>query len=254
MWVKDFQKHEICNDKYMGPRFNAYIDGFNLYKGVLERNPQYKWLDLKKFCAFALPNIELGEIHYFTARVKQRFVGDQAPYRQHTYLRVLQDQGVQVHLGKFRKDEEWTRVLADRAHSLLEPALPSHFGLTEVAFGRSRREAFPDKPKTRVQRFEEKGSDVNLASYLLRDAYRKTVENQLVITGDSDLVTPIQFSVDSGITVHSLIPNPKQRVDALANAASNLRFVETELLNRCQLPGIYYLSKGGSVKKPPSWS
>ena len=128
------------------------------------------------------------------------------------------------------------------------------YWLTEVAFGRSRMEAFPDKPKTRVQRFEEKGSDVNLASYLLRDAYRKTVENQLVITGDSDLVTPIQFSVDSGITVHSLIPNPKQRVDALANAASNLRFVETELLNRCQLPGIYYLSKGGSVKKPPSWS
>ena len=238
----------------MTATFTAYIDGFNLYKGALERQPQYKWLDLMKFCSNSLPDYELGEVHYFTARVKQRYVTDLAPLRQHTYLRVLQDQGVQVHFGKFRKDDEWVRVLASSANRLLEPPLPSHLGLTELAFRKSIAQAIPDKPKTKVQRFEEKGSDVNLASYLLRDAYTNSVENQLVVTGDSDLVTPIQFAVEHGLYVHSLIPNHKQRVDALEKAASELKFVDTELLNNSQLPEIYCTSKGGTIRKPQYWS
>ena len=202
----------------------------------------------------ALPENNLYEVHYFTARVKERYAGDLAPARQHAYLRVLLDQGIQVHFGKFRKDNEWTRVTAERAELLLEPPLPWHLGFTELAFERAKTRALPDKPKTEVQRFEEKGSDVNLASFLLRDAYVGSVANQLVVTGDSDLLTPIKFAVDHGVQVHSLVPNPKQRVDALSLAASSLRFVEMDLLEQCQLPDLYSTRKGGAIRKPEGWS
>ena len=31
-------------------KFNAYIDGFNLYKGALQKRPELKWLDLRSYC------------------------------------------------------------------------------------------------------------------------------------------------------------------------------------------------------------
>ena len=42
-----------------------------------------------------------------------------------------------------------------------------------------------------IIRAEEKGSDVNLASHLLVDAMAGSYDVALVISGDSDLVTPI---------------------------------------------------------------
>jgi hypothetical protein len=76
---------DLSSDK----TFNAYIDGFNLYKGALYKNDHSKWLDLVAFCEARMPGQSLGEIYYFTALVKERFKGDDAPRRQHTYLRVL---------------------------------------------------------------------------------------------------------------------------------------------------------------------
>jgi hypothetical protein len=44
-----------------------------------------------------------------------------------------------------------------------------------------------------VWKTEEKGSDVNLATHLLHDAYRNDHELAVVISNDSDLVVPIQI-------------------------------------------------------------
>src|SRR5258708_37858306 len=41
-----------------------------------------------------------------------------------------------------------------------------------------------------VEKTEEKGSDVNLASHLVRDAFRKQFEVAVLITNDSDLAEP----------------------------------------------------------------
>ncbi len=51
-------------------------------------------------------------------------------------------------------------------------------------------ESSPDVPKAQVYQFEEKGSDVNLASYLLRDSYSKRIDIAFIVTGDSDLKSP----------------------------------------------------------------
>ncbi len=43
-----------------------------------------------------------------------------------------------------------------------------------------------------VDKTEEKGSDVNLASHLLRGAYTKKFEVAVVIANDSDLAEPVR--------------------------------------------------------------
>lgn len=44
-----------------------------------------------------------------------------------------------------------------------------------------------------VEKTEEKGSDVNLATHLVRDAFRKQFEVAVLITNDSDLAEPVRI-------------------------------------------------------------
>ena len=44
-----------------------------------------------------------------------------------------------------------------------------------------------------MDKTEEKGSDVNLASHLLRDAFSKKFEVAVLITNDSDLAEPVRI-------------------------------------------------------------
>ena len=47
-------------------KVNLYIDGFNLYYGMLKGTP-YKWLDLEKFAdTIVASDIEVVAIKYFT--------------------------------------------------------------------------------------------------------------------------------------------------------------------------------------------
>ncbi len=67
-------------------RVAVYIDGFNLYYGVL-RHSNYKWLDLQKFAESLLEpeqDEQLEILKYFTARVDGT-----ANRRQEIYFRAL---------------------------------------------------------------------------------------------------------------------------------------------------------------------
>jgi uncharacterized LabA/DUF88 family protein len=44
-----------------------------------------------------------------------------------------------------------------------------------------------------VDKTEEKGSDVNLATHLLHDAFKKAFDVAVLITNDSDLVEPVKI-------------------------------------------------------------
>jgi len=45
----------------------------------------------------------------------------------------------------------------------------------------------------KVRKMEEKGSDVNIATYMLVDAFRKGCDQLIVITNDSDLAEPVRI-------------------------------------------------------------
>jgi len=62
--------------------------------------------------------------------------------------------------------------------------------------------------KVFVDKTEEKGSDVNLASHLLRDAYNRNFEVAVLITNDSDLAEPVKIvRQELGLPVGVLNPH-----------------------------------------------
>jgi uncharacterized LabA/DUF88 family protein len=69
-------------------RVVAYVDGFNLYFGLkAEHGRRYLWLDLQALVeGLLLPNQELREVQYFTARVRDDPYGER---RQAAYLDAL---------------------------------------------------------------------------------------------------------------------------------------------------------------------
>jgi len=71
----------------------------------------------------------------------------------------------------------------------------------------------PTGPRTvEVIKTEEKGSDVNLATYLLLDACRGDCDVAVVVTNDSDLKEPITIvREDLGMTVGVVNPHPPRK-------------------------------------------
>lgn len=180
---------------------HVYIDGFNLYYGLLKGTP-HKWLDLERFCDQLLPKNIVRKIYYFTAKVDARPHDPDQPTRQQAYLDALSTlPRVEVHLGTFMTSVV-NQVVVD----------------SDPATGRYRRaggkpvlklDANGEPQKCWIYKSEEKGSDVNLAAYLLRDAYRDACQCADVISNDSDLLTPIRMAkADCGLAIGLVPPRP----------------------------------------------
>jgi hypothetical protein len=72
----------------MGTKTWLYVDGFNLYYGIVKDTP-YKWLDIRRLCEILLPNHAIQRIKYFTARASARADDPDKPTRQQIYFRAL---------------------------------------------------------------------------------------------------------------------------------------------------------------------
>ena len=111
----------------------------------------------------------------------------------------------------------------------------------------------PDSPKSKVRLFAEKASDVNLASYLMRDSLSKNLSTALVISGDTDLVTPIKFAKDAGTGVHVVIPNSAQQTSKLSRVASTVTPLELRMVEQSQLANPFVTKKGSRIFAPAIW-
>ena len=107
---------------------------------------------------------------------------------------------------------------------------------------------------------EEKGSDVNLATYLLTDGYEDDYEQALVISNDSDLALPVRTVRDrltKPIGIVNPSPtntrkNPNPTPKELRDAETFSRRIRVKVLRDCQLPQTIR-DANGSVAKPSSW-
>lgn len=233
--------------------FNVYIDGLNLYKGFLSHRTFLKWLDLVELSKKLMNSDDVGTIYYFTSPMKRRFSGDQSPERQATYLRVLRNQDIQIISGNTVRYEKWLRHTSTSYRNFVEPQFPSVFGLSQILITNSWRKARPDSPKSKVRLFAEKASDVNLASYLMRDSLSKNLSTALVISGDTDLVTPIKFAKDAGTGVHVVIPNSAQQTSKLSRVASTVTPLELRMVEQSQLANPFVTKKGSRIFAPAIW-
>jgi hypothetical protein len=97
---------------------------------------------------------------------------------------------------------------------------------------------------------------VNLASYLVRDAFTRAFEQALVLSNDSDLTLPVRLVRDEAklpIRVGFPISNPgRRRSVQLQGAATDFRDIRPAALAACQLPNPVVRGTS-SYRKPATW-
>jgi NYN domain len=229
------------------PRTNVYVDGFNLYYGAAKNTP-FKWVDLSALCVAVLPGINIGRIRYFTALVNPTPSDPDIRQRQEAYIRALETlPNLSVHYGHYLQSTVSMR--------LASPA--------------------PGGPRfAEVLKMEEKGSDVNIATYMLVDAFRKDCDQLVVITNDSDLAEPVRI-INKELKIPVGIFNPQTadtarrtsaRLNRKVKAAPSVTLRKVSKFNRdinsegpnchmahSQFPNTLLDAAGRTIRKPPTW-
>jgi 6-hydroxy-3-succinoylpyridine 3-monooxygenase len=210
----------------------VYIDGFNLYYGVLAQS-SYRWLDLDLLAHRLRPAEIIHKVKYFTAMVS-------GPTRtnQEAYLKALSTKPrVEIVMGNFKK----------KTVECSNGSCP----------GQSRKRRF-------FKTLEEKRTDVNIALHMLDDLYRGACNRMVLISGDSDLVPAIELVTArvSSVKVNVYIPVPahSQTGDRERSYKKELRTVSTtvrelpaQLLQHCLFPNPVLLPDGSELRMPAGW-
>lgn len=235
--------------------FSAYVDGFNLYKGLLESRPELKWLDLKELSESFYPEEKCQDVFYFTAYLKRKFPQDKSNERQHSYLRALSGSGVEVIPGKFEVRSIWKPINNPDISDFTQPKFPNLLGYSQWSLSRIWRAHTSNSPLVKITQYREKGSDVNLASFLLRDVYLRKVKKILVITGDSDLFTPVKMAEDYGVEVKILVPTTRRNniFNKFSNSLSDVSILSPDYLKDYQFQNPFFTKDGRQIKKPAEW-
>jgi hypothetical protein len=120
-----------------------------------------------------------------------------------------------------------------------------------LADERTRTALVPDQ-KAYVMESEEKGSDVNLASYLLFDGFRQDYEQAVIVSNDSDLAEPIRL-VRNELNLKVFLLNPRKTVafDLQGITDGNKR-IRQWVLRDSQFPPTMS-DASGTITKPSTW-
>lgn len=209
---------ENTNDLQKKERVIAYIDGFNLYFGLKEAGYENcKWLDLKKLVIGLLkPNQLLSEVKYFTTRVSN---APDKQKRQSTYIEAVETSGVSIFYGHYQsKTITCKNCLTAWTH------------------------------------YNEKMTDVNIATHIMVDAYADKYDMALLISGDSDLVPPIK-------SVHEQFKNkrvfvafpPKRHNNSVSAVAKGSLSIGRKKLLDSQFANNLTKRDGYVLYKPEEW-
>jgi len=207
-----------------------YIDGFNFYYGAVRGTP-YNWLDFKGlFTKLLDPAHQILSIKYFTAIVTGKLDPDQ-PIRQKTFIRALRKHipELSVYYGQFK------------SHNKMRPLA---YPVDKKVFGKKIQFA-------NIIHTEEKGSDVNLATHMVNDAWLDLYDCAIVVSNDSDLVEPLRVVKERlKKKVGLVIPWKLHPSTDLLPYANFVKRVRRGLLSKSQLPDPI---PGTTIRKPATW-
>lgn len=203
-------------------RVIAYIDGFNLYFGLREKGwKRYYWLDLVRLVQSLLkPDQSYVRSHYFTARIRVAGNNSDDTRRQSIYLDALATlPNLTIHEG----------------HYLQKRVQCKKCGSTWFTY-------------------EEKMTDVNIAAQLLLDAFDNLFDTALIISGDSDLTTPVQRVRNRFPDKRVVIALPPSRHSQQLTQAANGAFTIGEAkLRKSQLTNQVVAIGGYVLQRPDYW-
>ncbi len=201
-------------------RVIVYIDGFNFYYG-LKYNAQWKqyyWLDIVKlFEMFMRPNQELVAVKYFSAKVENM----EKSLRQNAFFQANKENPkFHLILGKYLHKEIRCFQCGNSIHT-----------------------------------YEEKETDVRIATQIVADAYRNNCDVSIVVSADSDMIPAIELAKEANHTVYVYFP-PNQYSSNLSVMCDgnpiHLKRYEARF-KKAMLPSVVHLSNGFHLSIPPKW-
>lgn len=201
-------------------RIIVYVDGFNFYYGLRSerRWKKYYWLDLVKFFdMFMKENQELVAVKYFSAR---------------TY-----------DLEKSRNQNAFFQANKEnpRFHLILGKYLKKSF----ECFNCHRI----------IHTYEEKESDVRIATQIVADAYQNNCDIAIVVSADSDMIPAIELAKEAGKQVYAYFPPNQQSSNLRTLCGRTIDLVRYE--NRfklCLLPDVVHLKASNfDLRIPEKW-
>ena len=207
-----------ANNNIKKERVTVYIDGFNLYFGILEAGyHNCKWLNIKNLVINLLkPNQELVEIKYFTSRVSNN---PEKQKRQTTYLEALESTHIKIYYGHYQSDKTECRQCGS---------------------------IWPT--------YHEKMTDVNIATQIIIDAYQNKYDMAMLISGDSDLVPPIKAIHENFKNKRVFVAFPPQRHNAsVALVAKGSMMIGRKKLVDSLFDEEVIKKDGFILKKPKEW-
>lgn len=198
-----------------------YIDGFNFYFGLKSKKwKRYYWLDIVKFCSlFLKPHQELLEVHYFSA-IPTSNKGKQE--RQDLFFSANRlNRKFNLHLGKFLKKTQTCKSCAAPYIS-----------------------------------YEEKETDVHIATNMIRDVVLKKCTLSILISADSDLIPPIDCIKEIAPLHKIIVYFPPDRFSYdLKNKASNCIKLDShkDKFENSMLNDEIVLPNGYKLLRPQKW-
>lgn len=211
----------------------AYIDGYNLFYGLL-KGTSYKWLDPTRLVSALLrDDHELVSVKYFTSPVKTYPHDTSALDRQKIYIQALTTlPNVEVIQGFYRKD------------AVLMPVHEEECKTCPIA-----KNGF-----VKVVKLEEKRTDVNIASSMLLDAFNNNADAFVLVSGDTDFIAPVNI-IRKDFKKTVIVFNPRETKSWLKDYASYYRDIPRNLPAECQLPDTIPYGKRGDrfVHCPDAW-
>jgi uncharacterized LabA/DUF88 family protein len=210
----------LFNDNRMNKqRVIVYVDGFNFYFGLRSKKwKKYYWLDMVKFAEGLLrPHQELIEVNYFSAK----HTNLEKSYRQNAFFQANKlNPKFTLHLGKY-----------------LTKNIECHFC------------------KNIIHSYEEKETDVRIATTMLADMYGNRCDVSLLISADSDLVPPIERIKELNPAHKIIICFPPNRTSCNLKKWSNgtKELTNRSLYESSMLPEKVILPDGYELHRPEKW-
>jgi len=207
------------------------IDGFNLYHSVKQASRDLnlggtgtRWLDINGLCSSYLhlfgKSARLSGIYYFSALAThiEAFKPD-VTQRHRLYLQALEDSGVQVELSRFKPKD---LRCPDCGH--------------------------------RFSRYEEKETDVAIATKLLEILANGTIDIAVLVTGDTDLAPAVRTAVSLYPSKKVCFAFPYRRHNReLFKLVPGCFQISKDAYAKHQFPNPLSLSDGSQVRKPSTW-
>ena len=207
-------------------RVSVYIDGFNFYyglKAIASKDKRWKkfyWLDIVSFFEKMLTDKqELVSVNYFSARPHD----PSASKRQDLLFSANKlNPKFRLILGKYLKKNITCKKCGNIIHS-----------------------------------FEEKETDVRIATQMINDVYKKSCDITIIVSADSDIIPSIELirEINPAHKIYVYFP-PLRHSVSLSNSCDSERKLSDfkARFNQSMLPDSVTLLNGTVINRPANWA